>query len=190
MSTSRRRTRRPPLLKGDAKSTAAKTVDAKTVDVKATAAKGAESKVADAKGAQKPAAKAPLASDVAAFEEVASDTYTDAQVSIATKGTQPAPPAPSAKVATSDVDAQSILLMDAVDDETPLMPAAAFEDADAPPPDIDRFAGMGARTGAKTIEVKPAAKAPEVKAPEVKARRSEGARGQGAGGQGARDEDA
>ena len=109
---------------------------------------------------------APRAADVAAFEEVAADTYTDAQVSLATKGTQAAPVAPGEMTDTADVDAQSILLMDAVDDETPLMPASAFEEA---APDLDRFAGMGARTGAKGIEVKPAATAPEVKAPEAKA---------------------
>ena len=155
------------VLKGDAKSTTTKTVDVKSAGagVKGAEPKAAEPK-ADAKGAQKPAAKAPLAADVAAFEEVASDTYTDAQVSIATKGTQAAPAAAveaGGKVSTSDVDAQSILLMDSVDDETPLMPASAFEEA--PEPDVDIFAGMGARNTAKAIEVK----APEVKAPAVKA---------------------
>jgi hypothetical protein len=154
---------------GDAKSAGAKSVDLKSADAKGADAKGADAKGADAKSAQKPAAKAPLAADVAAFEEVASDTYTDAQVSIATKGTQAAttaPAAPAAKTPTSDVDAQSILLMDAVDDETPLVPASAFEDA---APDLDRFAGMGARTAAKGSEAKPIANAPEVKAPEAKA---------------------
>jgi PEGA domain len=145
-----------------------KGADAKGADAKGADAKGVAAKGVDATGVQKPAAKAPMAADVAAFEEVASDTYTDAQVSIATKGTQgtQALPAASAKITTSDVDIQSILLMDAVTDETPLMPASAFEEA---APDIDRFAGMGARNAAKAIEVKPAAKAPEAKAPEAKA---------------------